>query len=122
MPPHTGVDNGVTGLVTLRLNGTPVAQRDKGGRRPAELLALLRTRPDGAQYTDIYAALGNSGIKALDRLVVAGEVLRPSRGRYVAAQPTDPERPKVPGGVTANGGEHAGGAVGCARSRTADPR
>ncbi|WP_267293250.1 site-specific integrase [Mycobacterium hackensackense] len=91
----------VDALVILRLEGKPVAQRDKRGRRAAEVLTLLRSHPDGAQYSDVYAALGNSGIKALDRLVASGEVLRPARGRYVAAQPADPERPKVPGGVTA---------------------
>ncbi|RFZ63445.1 putative prophage phiRv2 integrase [Mycobacterium marinum] len=63
------------------------------------MLAFLRARPDGAQYGDIFAALGNPGIKALDRLVAAGTVLRPARGRYIATDPTEPERPKVPGGV-----------------------
>jgi hypothetical protein len=88
-------------LVTLRLNGTPVAQRDKRGRRAAEVLALLRQHPTGAQYAEIFAALGNPGIKALDRLVASGEVLRPDRGRYVAARASDPDRPKVPGNVSA---------------------
>jgi integrase len=91
----------VDALVILRLEGMPVAQRDKRGRRAADVLAFLRSHPDGSQYSDIYAALGNSGIKALDRLVAAGDVLRPARGRYVASQPADPQRPKVPGGVTA---------------------
>ena len=80
-------------LVTLRLNGTPVAQRDKRGRRAAEVLALLRQHSNGAQYVEIFAALGNPGIKALDRLVASGEVLRPDRGRYVAARASDPDRP-----------------------------
>jgi integrase len=88
-------------LVTLRLNGTPVAQRDKRGRRAAEVLALLRQHSNGAQYAEIFAALGNPGIKALDRLVASGEVLRPDRGRYVAARASDPDRPKVPGSVSA---------------------
>ncbi|WP_179475591.1 site-specific integrase [Mycolicibacterium vinylchloridicum] len=91
----------VDALVTLRLEGKPVAQRDKRGRRAAEVLAFLRSQPDGAQFADIYAVLGNSGIKALDRLVASGEALRPARGRYVASQPADPQRPKIPGGVTA---------------------
>lgn len=89
----------IDALVTLRLNGAPVAQSDKRGQRAAEVLAFLRARPDGTQYGDILAALGNPGIKALDRLVAAGNVLRPARGRYIATDPTEPERPKVPGGV-----------------------
>jgi hypothetical protein len=68
--------------VTLRRNGTPVAQRDKRGRRAAQVLASLRQHSNGAQYAEIFAALGNPGIKALDRLVASGEVLRPDRGRY----------------------------------------
>ena len=88
-------------LVTLRLNGTPVTQRDKRGRRAAEVLAMLRQHSDGAQYAEIYAALGNPGIKALDRLVASGEVLRPDRARYLAARASDPDRPKVPGRVSA---------------------
>ncbi|WP_244986694.1 site-specific integrase [Mycobacterium marinum] len=91
----------VDALVILRLEGKPVAQRDKRGRRAAEVLAFLRSHPGGAGYSDIYAALGNSGIKALDRLVAAGDVQRPARGHYVAALPTDPQHPKVSGGVTA---------------------
>ena len=83
----------IDNLVMLRLNGTPVAQRDKRGRRAAEVLALLRQHPNGARYAEIFAALGNPGIKALDRLVAAGEVLRPDRGRYVAARASDPDRP-----------------------------
>jgi hypothetical protein len=35
-------------LVTLRLTGEPIAQRDKRGRRSAEVLAYLRARPEGA--------------------------------------------------------------------------
>ncbi len=62
---------------------------------------MLRQRPNGAQYAEIFAALGNPGIKALDRLVASGEVLRPDRGRYVAACASDPDRPKVPGSVSA---------------------
>lgn len=91
----------VDALVTLRLDGAPVAQRDKRGRRAAEVLALLRDHPGGAQYGDILTSLGNPGIKALDRLVASGEVLRPARGRYVAAHECEPERPKVPGRVSA---------------------
>ena len=30
----------------------------------------------------------------------SGDVVRPRRGRYLAASPTEPERPKVPGGVS----------------------
>ncbi len=87
-------------LVTLRLTGEPVAQRDKRGRRSAEVLAFLRGRPDGAGYSELLTALGEPGIKALDRLVCSGDVLRPQRGRYVAAQAAEPQRPKVPGGVS----------------------
>ena len=76
-------------------------QRDKRGRRAAEVLALLRQRPNGARYAEIFAALGNPGIKALDRLVASGEVLRPDRGHYVAAHASEPDRPKVPGSVSA---------------------
>lgn len=90
----------VDALATLRLDGAPVAQRDKRGRRAAEVLTLLREHPEGAQYGDILTALGNPGIKALDRLVASGEVLRPARGRYVAAQESEPKRPKVPGRVS----------------------
>jgi integrase len=43
---------------------------------------------------------GEPGIKALDRLVSSSDVLRPRRARYVAALPTERERPKVPGGVS----------------------
>ncbi|WP_236949228.1 N-terminal phage integrase SAM-like domain-containing protein [Mycolicibacterium goodii] len=106
----------IDALVTLRLEGKPIAQRDKRGRRAAEVLAFLRSQPDGAQYTDIYAVLGNSGIKALDRLVASGEALRPARGRYAAAQPADPQRP--PGfwwSHRTNGGEHAGYLLGGTR-------
>jgi len=87
-------------LVTLRLTGESIAQRDKRGRRSAELLAYLRSRPDGAGYSELLAAFGEPGIKALDRLVSSGDVLRPQRARYVAALPTEPERPTVPGGVS----------------------
>jgi integrase len=90
----------IDALVTLRLNGTPVAQRDKRGRRAAEVLALLRVRSDGAQYGEIFTALGKPGIQALDRLVASGEVLRPGRGRYVAAHAREPDHPKVPGRVS----------------------
>jgi hypothetical protein len=48
----------------------------------------------------VLATFGEPGIKALDRLVSSGDVLRPQRARYVAAQATEPERPKVPGGVS----------------------
>ncbi|OBY30805.1 site-specific integrase [Mycolicibacter kumamotonensis] len=88
-------------LVTLRLAGQPVAQRDKRGRRSTEVLAWLRAHPDGASYGQLYAEFGNAGEKALARLVASGEVIRPARGRYAAAQPADPERLKVPGGVSA---------------------
>jgi integrase len=87
-------------LVTLRLTGKPVAQRDKRGRRSAEVLAYLRAHPDGAGYSELLTAFGEPGIKALDRLVSSGDVLRPQRGRYVAALPSDPKKPKVPGGVS----------------------
>jgi hypothetical protein len=79
-------------LVTLRLSGEPVAQRDKRGRRSAEVLAYLRSQPDGAGYSDLLSAFGEPGIKALDRLVSSGDVVRPQRGRYVAVQPADPPR------------------------------
>jgi integrase len=87
-------------LVTLRLKGEPLAQRDKRGRRSAEVLAFLRTHPEGAGYSELLSTFGEPGIKALDRLVRSGDVLRPQRARYVAALPTEPERPKVPGGVS----------------------
>ncbi len=88
-------------LVALRMAGKPVAQRDKRGRRSAEVLTWLRARPDGASYGEMYAEFGNAGEKALARLMAAGEVTRPARGRYAAARPGDPERPKVAGGVSA---------------------
>ncbi len=91
----------IDALVTLRLDGEPVAERDKRGRRAAEVLAFLRDRPGGTQYGEIFTALGNPGIKALDRLVSTGEVLRPVRGRYVAARDSEPDRPKVAGSVSA---------------------
>jgi integrase len=87
-------------LVTLRLTGEPIAQRAKRGRRSAEVLAYLRARPDGAGYSQLLTAFGEPGIKALDRLVSSGDVLRPQRGRYVATLPAEPERPKVLGGVS----------------------
>ncbi|NVN51685.1 site-specific integrase [Mycolicibacterium hippocampi] len=88
-------------LVTLRLNGQPVAQRDKRGKRSAEVLDHLRAQQGGATYGELYATFGNAGIKALDRLVASGDVLRPKRGHYVAARPADEPRPKVAGGVSA---------------------
>lgn len=91
----------IDALVTLRMAGAPVAQRDKRGRRSVEVLAWLRARPDGASFGEIYAEFGNAGEKALARLVACGEVLRPARGRYAAARPADPERPKVAGGISA---------------------
>ena len=87
-------------LVTLRLTGEPIPQRAKRGRRSAEVLAYLRVRPEGATYSELLTTFGEPGIKALDRLVSSGDVLRPQRARYVAALPTEPERPKVPGGVS----------------------
>lgn len=91
----------IDALVTLRMAGKPVAQRDKRGRRSAEVLAWLRARPDGASFGEMYAEFGNPGERALARLVASGEVVRPARGRYAAARPADPERPKVAGGVSA---------------------
>jgi hypothetical protein len=88
-------------LVTLRMAGRPVALGDKRGRRSAEVLAFLRTRPDGASYAEVCAEFGNPGERALARLVASGEVIRPERGRYTAARAADPQRPKVAGGVTA---------------------
>ncbi|GFG68080.1 integrase [Mycobacterium kubicae] len=88
-------------LTTLRMAGQPVAQSDKRGRRSAEVLTWLRARPDGASYGEMFAEFGNAGEKALARLVASGEVTRPARGRYAAARPADPERPKVAGGVSA---------------------
>lgn len=67
-------------LVALRMAGKPVAQRDKRGRRSAEVLTWLRARPDGASYGEMYAEFGNAGEKALARLMAAGEVTRPARG------------------------------------------
>lgn len=90
----------IDALVTLRLNGSPVSQSDKRGRRAAQVLAFLRLRPDGAQYGEILNTLGKPSIQALDRLVASGEVLRPVRGRYVATHATEPERLKVPGRVS----------------------
>ncbi|MGE0215892.1 site-specific integrase [Mycolicibacterium sp.] len=91
----------IDALVTLRMAGEPVAQRDKRGRRSAEVLAWLRARPDGASFGEMYAEFGNAGEKALARLVASGEVIRPARGRYAAARLADSERPKVAGGVSA---------------------
>lgn len=87
-------------LVTLRLTGQPTRHRDKRGRRSAEVLAYLRARPEGAGYAELLAALGDPGVKALDRLVASGDVVRPARGRYVAAAPADPRPASVPGGVS----------------------
>ncbi len=86
--------------MTLRLTGEPIPQRAKRGRRSAEVLAYLRARPEGAGYSELLTTFGEPGIKALDRLVSSGDVLRPRRARYVAALPTEPERPKVSGGVS----------------------
>jgi integrase len=87
-------------LVTLRLTGEPISQRAKRGRRSAEVLAYLRARPEGAGYSELLTTFGEPGIKALDRLVSSGDVLRPQRARYIAALPTEPECPTVPGGVS----------------------
>jgi hypothetical protein len=84
----------------LRLTGEPIAQRAKRGRRSAEVLAYLRARSDGAGYSELLTTFGEPGIKALDRLVSSGDVVRPQRARYVAAVQTEPEHPKVPGGVS----------------------
>ncbi|SIJ61492.1 phage integrase family protein [Mycobacteroides abscessus subsp. bolletii] len=88
-------------LVTLRMAGQPVAQKDKRGRRSVEVLAWLRAQSEGASYGEMYAEFGNAGEKALARLVASGEVVRPARGRYAAARPADPARPKVAGGASA---------------------
>jgi hypothetical protein len=69
----------------LRLTGEPIAQRAKRGRRSAEVLAYLRARSDGAGYSELLTTFGEPGIKALDRLVSSGDVVRPQRARYVAA-------------------------------------
>lgn len=90
----------IDALVTVRLSGAPVTQRDRRGRRAAEVLTLLRGQPEGAQYNEILAALGEPGIRSLDRLVTSGRVVRKGRGRYVAAEPSDPPRPRVPGSVS----------------------
>lgn len=90
----------IDALVTLRLNGTPISQRERRGRRAAEVLAYLRSRSGGAQYADVRDELGNPGVKALDRLVASGEVIRPSRGRYVAVRDSDPVQSKIPGNVS----------------------
>ena len=87
-------------LVALRLTGEPIPQRAKRGHRSAEVLAYLRARPEGGAYSELLTTFGEPGIKALNRLVSSGDVLRPQRARYVAALPTEPERPKVPGGVS----------------------
>jgi hypothetical protein len=69
---------------------------DRVSRRPAWKIARRAGRGLGdAEYlavTELQAAL--------DRLVSSGDVLRPQRARYVAALSTEPERPKVPGGVS----------------------
>lgn len=90
----------IDALVTLRLHGATVSQRDKRGRRASEVLAFLRQHPNGRQYGEILNELGNPGIRALDRLVASGNVLRPGRGRYVATDPNEPDRPKIPGRVS----------------------
>ena len=90
----------IDALVTLRLDGAPVNQRDKRGRRAAEVLTFLRERPEGRPYGEIFTEFGKPGIQALDRLVASGKVLRPGRGRYVAADPSEPDRPKIPGKVS----------------------
>ena len=64
------------------------------------MLAYLRARSEGAGHSELVTRFGEPGIKALDRLVSPDDVLRPRRARYVAALPAEPERPKVPGGVT----------------------
>jgi integrase len=87
-------------LVTLRPTGEPIPQRAKRGRRSAEVLAYLRARPEGAAYSELMTKFGAPGIKALDRLVSSGDVLRPQRGRYIAELPIESERPRVPGGVS----------------------
>lgn len=90
----------IDALVTVRLSGTPIAQRDKKGRRAAEVLTFLRGQPEGAQYNEILTALGEPGIRSLDRLVASGGVVRIGRGRYVVAKPSDTQRPRVPGSVS----------------------
>ena len=85
-------------------------------RKPSEL-AQYECRPDfvsggplrcwpaaGAPRVPATASCTASSatrVKALARLVASGEVIRPARGRYAAARPADPERPRVPGGVSA---------------------
>ncbi|UGQ43394.1 tyrosine-type recombinase/integrase [Rhodococcus aetherivorans] len=88
-------------LVRLRLTGQTSVQRSPRGRRGSEVLAHLRAHPDGVRYGELRATFGEPGIKALDRLVAAGEVLRPTRGVYTATTPADPEVPSMSGGVSA---------------------
>lgn len=94
-------------LVTLRLTGEPIPHRARRGHRSAEVLAYLRARPEGAGYSELLAVFGEPGIKALDRLVSSGDVLRPRRARdtsphcrpnpsarkYLAALVTGPSAP-----------------------------
>ncbi|KZF06508.1 integrase, partial [Rhodococcus sp. EPR-157] len=88
-------------LVRLRLTGATVTQKDRRGSRSTEVLAYLRTLPDGARYVQLPDEFGKPGIQALDRLIASGDVVRPERGRYAAACSSDPAAPTVPGGVSA---------------------
>jgi integrase len=87
-------------LVTLRLRGEPVAQRYRRGHRSAEILTYLRAHPEGSGYSELLAKFGDRGMKAIDRLMASGDVVRPQRARYIATLPAEPERSKVPGGVS----------------------
>jgi hypothetical protein len=48
-------------LVTLRLSGAPLPQRARRGRRGAEILAYLRARPNGAEYSELHGVFGGPG-------------------------------------------------------------
>src|SRR6185295_3659014 len=78
----------------------PTDSPARQARTPFRRGARLPASPEGAAYSDLLTTFGEPGIKALDRLVSSCDVLRPQRARYVAALPAEPERPKVPGGVS----------------------
>ncbi|MEP9391192.1 site-specific integrase [Gordonia sp. VNK1] len=69
-------------LVEWRMNsGRAPTKRLSDGSRA--IVAFVGTQPDGVSYADVALEFGESGAKALDRLLAGGHVERPSRGRYL---------------------------------------
>lgn len=69
--------------------------------RAIETLNFVRSHPEGVTYGQTESTLGVAGAKCLDRLLAAGRVTRPARGRYVAATEPDGDTTGVSGRTVA---------------------